>query len=146
MEKTIAVVVALLSVLAYGAGVRGEAYVTFMGDRLRNHEFVDLGRVGGDASGSNSLQCHTDLESCCGSAGAAGGNWFTPGNQSVGDSGAVYQVQGEGRVDLRRNGELQSGIYRCDIDTVATGAGAAVTESVYVGLYGSGGGTYVYST
>ena len=37
-------------------------YVSFMGQTLANHSYVDLSLVGDDGSGSDSVQCHTDLE------------------------------------------------------------------------------------
>ena len=37
-------------------------YVSFMGETLPNHAYVDLSLVGNDDSGSDSVQCHTDLE------------------------------------------------------------------------------------
>ena len=40
-------------------------YVSFMGQTLANHSYVDLSLVGDDVSGSDSVQCHTDLNTCC---------------------------------------------------------------------------------
>ena len=36
-------------------------YVSFMGEILPNHAFVDLSLVGNANDGSDSIQCHTDL-------------------------------------------------------------------------------------
>ena len=40
-------------------------YVSFHGQTLANHSYVDLSLVGDDGSGSDSVQCHTDLSTCC---------------------------------------------------------------------------------
>jgi hypothetical protein len=120
------------------------ARLTLGSDNLPNHALVSFDQVGSSQNGGNSLQCHSDLDSCCeGSNGdGAGGNWFTPDNERLSSAGSVYVVPGDKRVDLRRgdSGSVVPGIYRCEIDTVATGAGASVRESLYVGLYPNGGG------
>ena len=120
------------------------ARLTLGSDNLPNHALVSLDQVGSSQNGGNSLQCHSDLDSCCEASNGdgAGGDWFTPDNQRLGSAGSAYVVHGNKQVDLRRRdnvGVLQ-GIYRCEIDTVATGAGASVRESLYVGLYPNGGG------
>ena len=56
-------------------------YVSFMGNTVPNHGYVDLGQVGDDGSGSdnNTVQCHTDLGTCCSSAqGPHRGDWYFP--------------------------------------------------------------------
>ena len=54
-------------------------YVSFMGETLPNHSYVDLSIVD---SGSDSIQCHTDLESCCTcTQGIHRGNWTPPGRE-----------------------------------------------------------------
>ena len=42
-------------------------YVSFMGETLPNHSYVDLNEVGDPSQIPNdaSEQCHTDLSSCC---------------------------------------------------------------------------------
>ena len=53
-------------------------YVSFMGETLPNHAYVDLSLVGSDGSGSDSVQCHTDLTTCCtGSQGSDRGDRFS---------------------------------------------------------------------
>ena len=52
-------------------------YVSFMGTNLPNHSYMDLNLVG-TATGS-SVQCHTDLSSCCISTfGPDRGDWYFP--------------------------------------------------------------------
>ena len=119
-------------------------YVSFMGTNLTNHSYVDLTLVGSAVDGGDSVQCHTDLITCCsGAQGAHRGDWHAPGSQDrlpfPGDPGDIYETRGARRVDLRRrnNGDT-SGIYRCTIETNAVNAENG-RETVYVGLYASGG-------
>ena len=39
--------------------------VSFMGQTLANHSYVDLSTVESEPDGSDSVQCHTDLSPCC---------------------------------------------------------------------------------
>ena len=120
-----------------------------MGLNLPNHAYVDLSLVGNDDSGS--VQCHTDLSTCCtGAQGEHRGDWIPPGSEErlplQNDTSVdVHEVRGAWRVDLRRrnNADMSYGIYRCDI--AIQDNDTSVTESVYVGLYASGGTcTYMY--
>ena len=121
-------------------------YVSFMGTDLPNHSYVDLTLVG-TAAGS-SVQCHTDLATCCsGTQGADRGDWYFPNGDRLQFSNGpddIYEHRDAQRVDLRRrnNGDT-SGIYRCDIETDAVND-AAGNETVYVGLYASGGELCAY--
>ena len=110
-----------------------------MGETLPNHSYVDLSLVGNAGSGSDSVQCHTDLSS-------DGGHWFSPDSQPITSTSSedIYEVHQDKRIDLRRrrNGAM-SGMYRCEIETVAvhSDVDSDITnrEFVYVGLYTSGG-------
>ena len=125
-------------------------YVSFIGGitiALPNHAYVDLNLVAGN--GSHSVRCHTDLSTCCrGSEGIHHGDWIPPDGEeglplSTDTSAGIYQIQGDRRVTLRRrnNADMPSGIYRCDIptDAVHDDNDISVRESVYVGLYATGG-------
>ena len=125
-------------------------YVSFIGGSqiaLPNHTYVNLSLVAGN--GSHSVRCHTDLSTCCrGSEGIHRGDWIPPGSEESlplpSDTSAdIYQVQGDRRVTLRRrnNADMPSGIYHCDIATIAVhdDNDTSVRESVYVGLYATGG-------
>ena len=37
-------------------------YVSFMGEIISNHAYIDINQIG---EGANSLRCHTDLVTCC---------------------------------------------------------------------------------
>ena len=127
-------------------------YVTFLGNLLSNHSYVDLSQVGNDRTGSDSdtVQCHTDLETCCSSGqGLHRGDWFPPGSDTrlsfYSEGGDIHQNRQYMAVHLRRrnNPTGPSGIYRCVIATSAVhdDSDQSVGETVYVGLYyGSEGG------
>ena len=125
-------------------------YVSFMGQTLANHSYVNLSLVGQDGSGSDSVQCHTDLSTCCSSTqGGHRGDWYSPGSTDrLPFSSDVYEQRGEQRVDLRHRNSATSpvGIYRCKIPTIAVhhNTDASVRASpVYVGMYTASGGKYI---
>ena len=114
-----------------------------MGETLPNHAYVDLSLVGNYDSGSNSVQCHTDLDTCCTVAqGNHRGDWISPGSEETlhYPSGNISEYH---QVDLhqRNNVGMPYGIYRCDIPTIAVhdDDDLSVRESVYVGLFPSKG-------
>ena len=118
-------------------------YVSFMGTNLPNHSYVDLTLVGSRQGGSDSVQCHTDLRTCCSAAqGDDRGDWHAPGSQDrlpFGGFGDIFEQRRAQRVDLcRRNNGDTSGIYRCTIETNAVNDEDG-RETVCVGLYASGG-------
>ena len=121
-------------------------YVSFLGHTLANHSYVDLSLVGDDSSGSDSVQCHTDLSTCCSSEqGSHCGDWCFPDGTrlpfSLGGNGDIIESRGAQRVDLRRRNSATSpvGIYRCDIPTIAVHDDDD-RDTVYVGLYPTSGG------
>ena len=119
-------------------------YVSFMGTNLANHSYVNLTLVGNALDGSDSVQCHTDLKTCCnGTAGPHRGDWYFPNGMRLffnGDPGDIYEFRSAQRVDLRhRNNGDMSGIYRCTIETNAVHNDSG-RETVNAGLYASGGG------
>ena len=120
-------------------------YVSFMGQTLANHSYVDLSQVGNDLRGSDSVQCHTDLDTCCISTyGPYRGDWYFPDRTRLpfsGDGGGIFEYRNAERVDIRRRNSANSptGIYRCDIPTIVV-HDYPDRDTVYVGLYtGSGG-------
>ena len=124
-------------------------YVSFMGQTLANHSYVNFSLVGGHSSGNDSVQCHTDLGTCCSSTqGPHRGDWYFPIGTRLPFYVDIHQWRVAKRVDLRRNSSATSpvGIYRCDISTIAVHDDYynSVRETVYVGLY-TNGGKYVLS-
>ena len=112
-------------------------YISFMGTNLPNHSYIDFTQVG---EGSDSVQCHTDLTTCCNRAqGPHRGDWYFPNGERLQfnsfSGNNLYEIRDAQRVDLRVHGTptLPEGLYRCGIETSATSNDNQ--ESVYVGLY-----------
>ena len=126
-------------------------YVSFRGETLPNHGYVDLSLVGTDLGDpGNSVRCHTDLQACCSQAqgGDHRGDWRFPNGDRLQFSHStpapdIYEIRGAQRVDLlrRNNADSPSGIYRCEIATNAVNDDNdnSVRERIFVGIYGSGG-------
>ena len=123
-------------------------YVSFMGENLPNHSYVDLTLVGNDNSDpGNTVRCITDLGTCCRAIqGIHRGYWYFPDGRELDQTTRTRTAQ---RVNLyRRNNAMgPSGIYHCDIPTVTVhdDNDLSVRETVYVGLYASGGNELINS-
>ena len=122
-------------------------YVSFNSQTLVNHSYVDLSLVGDEVTGSDSVQCITDLEKCCSAVqGPHRGDWHFPGGTRlpIPGGGDIFEGRGAQRVDLRRRNNANSpvGIYHCDIATNAVhdDTDKSVRDTVYVGLYTASGG------
>ena len=122
-------------------------YVTFMDNTvaLPNNSYVNLSLVGSGGSG-NEVECHTDLSTCCnGDAGPDRGDWYFPNGTRLPFRGPLDERRTFQRVELHRgdrSGSAPSGIYYCSIETIAVHSvnnTASYRETVYVGLYDSGG-------
>ena len=104
-----------------------------------------------DGSGSDSVQCHTGLSTCCSyGQGPHRGDWYFPDGTRLPFSNGgddIYEGRGAQRVDLHYSNNPTSpvGIYRCDISTnaVHSDTDRSVRATVYVGLYTVSGGIYV---
>ena len=127
-------------------------YLTFMGETLPNHSYVDLSLVGYINSGDE-VVCHTDLSTCCGGGvGPDRGDWYFPNGDRLPFPGnhPLFERRQTQRVELLRGrsaGSIPSGIYRCTIETNAVHSNdsddTTTRETVYVGLYASGGDTTI---
>ena len=122
-------------------------YVSFMGQTLADHSYVDLSTVGSAGDSSDGVVCHTDLSTCCsGSQGVHRGDWYFPDGSVLPFVGPGVPI-GLGRsaqvVSIRRTSGATrpTGIYRCDIPTIAVhdDTDISVRETVYVGLYPADG-------
>ena len=124
-------------------------YVTFLVNDVPNHGYVDLSLVGDDSSGSDSVQCHTDLATCCTiSQGWHRGDWYFPDGNRLPFSGDIFEDREAQRIDLRHRNNANSpvGIYRCDIATNAVHDDNDISvrdRPVYVGLYTASGGDLI---
>ena len=124
-------------------------YVSFMGQTLVNHSYVNydlVGRPDQPLNNPHSVECHTDLTTCCsGSDGVHRGDWYFPDGTRlpVPQSTGIFEVRDSQRVDLRRNYQAltPSGIYRCGIAVYNVSDMSVRDLSVYVGLYDINGGT-----
>ena len=123
-------------------------YVSFMGENLPNHSYVNLTLVGEDwGDPGNTVRCHTDLLSCCsGAEGQHRGDWYFPDGTRLPfrtNTGTIFESRDSRRVDIHRisGANPPSGIYRCDIPTDAVHdiSDISVRDTVYVGLYATGG-------
>ena len=142
----ILVVWILLYLMSQVCYCEGEEYphVSFNGMVLANHSYVNLLLVNNTESGS--VQCHTDLGTCCrATQGMHRGDWFFPNGsvlRFIISDNDIVEYRGPERVDIRRrNNGSASGIYHCSIATVNTFSSGSDTlrDHVYVGLYDSGG-------
>ena len=129
---------------AHGQSQTHYPFVTFMGENLPDHSYIDLTLVGEvKAAGiMDIVRCKTDLDTCC--DGDRLGDWYFPNGTSVEgpENGAdIYRRRGNQRVNLlRRNNAMSpSGIYRCDIPTNALRTDTTARDSIYVGLFANGG-------
>ena len=124
-------------------------YVSFMGQNLVNHSYVDLSTIGNADDNSDGVVCHTDLSTCCsGSQGSHRGDWWVPGGYRLQFSGTIYLGRAAQRVVIRRTTATgPTGIYRCDISTNAVfdDTDISVRDTVYVGLYTGSGGIYPFT-
>ena len=122
-------------------------YVSFLDQTLANHSYVDLSLVGYADSGSDSVQCHTDLNTCCSNTeGSHRGDWYFPNVDTLPFSGDIFGHRVAQRVDIRRRNSATSpvGIYRCGIPTLAVhdDSDISVRATVSVGLYTASGGMF----
>ena len=119
-------------------------YVSFMGQTLADHSYVDLSTMG--SANDSSVVCHSDLSTCCsGGQGIHRGDWYFPNGTVLPFAGNSVPI-GEGHgaqvaVIRRTTATGPTGIYRCDIPTNAVHhpTDLSVRDSVYVGLYITGG-------
>ena len=124
-------------------------YLSFMGQTLANHSYVNISQVGSDfyGYGNDSVQCHTDLSTCCRAAqGTHRGDWYFPDGDRLPfpnnyNPRPIFESRQAQRVNLYHSrGTEPTGIYRCDIATVAGVHDNGRRETVYMGLYTSDGG------
>ena len=121
-------------------------YVSFEGQTLTNHSYVDFSLVGIPKNGGDSVQCHTDLTTCCsGGQGIHRGNWYFPnGTRLPFSPAALHESRGKKRVDLRHwSATSPTGMYHCDIatvDVIDKQTTQLTRKRVYVGLYTNGEG------
>ena len=148
MKISVVVLSLLWSLVEVHSQTEYPPYVSFMGENLPNHSYVDFTLVGNvNSDPGNTVRCITDLSTCCSNGqGSHRGDWFFPNETRLRPPGAgdsIFEYRSAQRVDLRHRhyATSSSGIYRCDIATVAVNDynDLSVRETVYVGLYAYGG-------
>ena len=114
-----------------------DVYLSLNGEVIPNHGYVKISDIG--SSNTAALLCHTNRPPPPGSAHSEG-DWFAPGGTRVDGT----DVPGFGRnrgpmvVRLRRRTSIPApaeGIYWCTIFDAS-----GTSQTVYVGLYNTGGG------
>ena len=125
-------------------------YVSFglTGPALADHSYVDLSTVRNAGDNSDSVVCHTDLATCCsGGQGIHRGDWYFPDGTvlpSIGPSSVTIVLGRTAQIAVirRTTATGPTGIYRCDIPTIADhdDTDISVGDTVYVGLYTGDGG------
>ena len=137
-------------------------YLTFMGEILPDHSYVDLSALGEIDNEDDHVVCHTDLTSCCGGTGGDDrGYWYFPNGaelpRAAGTGAATNPIvlmrtvsQSVRLIRGTGPGVAPSGLYRCIIETVADNdpnrdpsPDNGIGETLYVGVYSTGG---MYST
>ena len=119
--------------------IHSGVYLSLNDDIIPNHGYVMISDIG--STDNTALLCITNRDAPSGSSNS-GGDWFAPDGVTVGVV-ASTTVPGFGRnkgdmvVRLRRNSvtEPEEGIYHCVVQDADD-----VPQTVYVGLYNSGGG------
>ena len=133
-------------------------YLTFMGEILSDHSYVDLSALGELDNVDDQVVCHTDLTSCCSGTGHDDrGYWYFPNGDLLpgaaeGSGAAINPIvlrRGPQLVSLIRGtgpGDAPSGLYRCIIETNADNDDPGspspdniIGETLYVGVYSTGG-------
>ena len=95
-------------------------YVSFMNETLSNNTYAVNPYLVGNEGGS-SVQCHTNLVTCCSKAeGGDRGDWYFPNGERLPFSGLdnIYEARGDRRVELRRRylfTDMPAGLYQCEI-------------------------------
>ena len=118
-------------------------YLSLNGDNIPNHGYVVISDIG--TTDGTALLCNTNHIPTGGGTNS-GGSWYIPDGSTVGSFSGVGTTgadfgknRGSGLVRLIRNsaatGTPTEGIYSCTVqdDTLTL-------QTVYVGLYNSGGG------
>ena len=122
------------------------------GPALANHSYVDLSTVGSANDNSDGVVCRTDLSTCCsGTQGVHRGDWSFPNGTVLPLLETSFPIvlgrTAQIAVIRRTTATGPTGIYRCDIPTVAVhdDDDISVGETLYVGLYPANGGNSIKS-
>ena len=112
-------------------------YLSLRGDIIPNHGYVEISDIGTSMTDVDSLLCITNGDA---NDDGSQGNWFAPDwtRVSFGYVPGLGRNRGDMVVRLFRDtatGSPAEGIYHCMVQDATP-----VFQTVYVGLYNSGGG------
>ena len=106
-----------------------DVFLSLNDDVILNHGYVEISNIGGY---SDALVCHTNHPQ------TRSGEWFVPDGTRVHNVPGFTESTASAVVRLwRTTGTPPEGIYWCSILDAAS-----TLQTVYVGLYNSGGGVY----
>ena len=112
-----------------------DVYLSLKDEVIPNHGYVEISDIG--ILDDTALLCHTDGSS-------SGGDWFAPDGDRVGTLGTT-DVQGferkRGPMLVRNSDTPDEGIYHCDVNDATN-----TPQTIHVGLYNSGRGTYIHKS
>ena len=118
-------------------------YLSFKHQNLSNNSYVDITEIGRAGNGSDSIQCRSELQNCCQTAGNLTGSWSYPNGSEllISSSGhSIFQTRGIKSAYLRRrrNTNTAVGIYCCRI--AYNSSDPSAKETLCVGIYESTAG------
>ena len=116
-------------------------FFSFKDQALPNNSYVDITEI--EDSSSGSIQCRSELQNCCQTAGLLSGSWSFPNGselRSSSDRDSISQSRGTMRAELHRryNTNTAVGIYCCII--AYNSSDPSAKETLCVGIYGSTAG------
>ena len=119
------------------------AYLNLNDDIIPNHGYVVISDIG--STDDTALICHTNRPATLNNSADSGGNWFAPNGMTIDFGGTsvpgLRRNRGPMMVRLLRNTAIDppsEGIYHCLVED-----DTLTEQTVYVGLYNSGGGIYI---
>ena len=117
-------------------------YLSLNDDIIPNHGYVVISDIG--STNDTVLICHTNRPATLNNNANSGGDWFAPNGMTIDFGGTSVpgfrRNRGPMMVRLLRNTATDppsEGIYHCLVED-----DTFTEETVYVGLYNSGGGIY----
>ena len=128
----------LVIIIHYFSGV----FLSLDGDIIPNHGYVVISDIGSTAS--TGLICNTDRPATVDNR-HSGGEWFAPDTTRVNSNAVPGFIRNRGPMEMRLfrsttdSRPPAEGIYHCEIQDATF-----TKQTVYVGLYNSGGGAYMY--
>ena len=111
-------------------------YLSFKGQNLTNNSYVNITEIMNSSDGS--IQCRSELQNCCQTAGNLTGSWSFPNGSELLSSSSghsIFQGRGDMRAELRRrnNANTPVGIYCCRI--AYNSSDPSVKETLCAGIY-----------